>query len=109
MLRYKPEGFNARMPGSKQLQRVALSSLGPFHSIGGDGHQKLNNQALRMGNIGLEIYAFKDQYSGFIPGKIVCLLSARKEAAIGHVYLDMVKSVDGEWRNHNPISAIFSS
>lgn len=96
MLQYKPEGFDVRMPGTEQLQRVMLSSLGLFRSLGGDDHQKLNNQALRMGNIGLKIYTFKDQYCGLIPGKIVCLPSVRKEAAIGHVYLDMVESVGGE-------------
>ncbi|TEB21975.1 hypothetical protein FA13DRAFT_1671170, partial [Coprinellus micaceus] len=91
-----PEGFTLREPGSKKklLPRVALLSFGPFHEISADGHEKLNAQALRMGDISLPIYAYRDKWSGFIL-KLLLLPDSRLSGAIGHVYLDLVEEYGG--------------
>ncbi|KAJ3498047.1 hypothetical protein NMY22_g19640 [Coprinellus aureogranulatus] len=91
-----PEGFELRLPGKKKklLVRVALFSFGPFHEISADGHEKLNSQALRMGDISLPIYAYRDKWSGYIL-KIQLLPDTRKSAAIGHLYLDLVEEYGG--------------
>ncbi|KAF6744660.1 hypothetical protein DFP72DRAFT_825334 [Ephemerocybe angulata] len=91
-----PEGFEERRPGAprKEIPRVGLVSLGPFHEISADGHEKLNSQALQMGDISLPIYAYRDKWSGYIL-KIIVIPDARKAAPLAHVYLDLVREYSG--------------
>jgi hypothetical protein len=57
---YYPDGFDLRFPGQKKrpTPRTALFSLGPFNEVSADGHEKLGQQALRMGDLSLPIYAY---------------------------------------------------
>ncbi|KAJ3562110.1 hypothetical protein NP233_g9781 [Leucocoprinus birnbaumii] len=91
-----PEGFNLRFPGgrSKWVRRQPLQSIGPFREISADGHEKLNSQALKMGSLSLPIYGYRDKWSGMIL-QLCVLPDARKAAAIGHVYLDLVSKIGG--------------
>jgi hypothetical protein len=85
------EEFDSRFVGSKDaIDRVPLNCLGPWHQLHADGHEKLGNQALEMGGVGLPIYAYKDQYSTFVPLMRV-LPSVRFENTIGHLYLDLAE------------------
>lgn len=89
-----PEGFDRRFPGRmKQISRQPLTSVGPFREISADGHEKLNKQALRMGNLSIPIYAYRDKWSGYIL-KLCAIPDARRAAGVGHVYLDLVD----EWK-----------
>ncbi|KAG2345670.1 hypothetical protein BDR05DRAFT_946703 [Suillus weaverae] len=69
---------------------VSLDCLGPWHQQHADGHEKLSAQALRMGDITLPIYAFKDQFSTFVP-YMCCLPNVRLSNVIGHVFLDLIE------------------
>ncbi|KAG1739727.1 hypothetical protein EDB19DRAFT_1635630 [Suillus lakei] len=83
--------FDARFVGSKDaIDCVPLDCLGPWHQQHADGHEKLSAQALRMGDITLPIYAFKDQFSTFVP-YMCCLPNVRLSNVIGHVFLDLVE------------------
>jgi hypothetical protein len=83
--------FDARFVGSKDaIDRVPLDCLGPWHQQHADGHEKLAAQALRMGNVTLPIYAFKDQFSTFVPYMRV-LPNVRLSNIIGHAFLDFVE------------------
>lgn len=90
MLELCPEGFDKRFPGSHRLVRVPLTAYGPFHEISGDGHLKLNSQALKMGPVGLPIYGMKDKWSACVP-LLVTAPNVQTEAAIAHLYLDFVE------------------
>ncbi|EAU92437.1 hypothetical protein CC1G_00656 [Coprinopsis cinerea okayama7 len=96
MHRVAPEGFDKRFPGKRKglIPRTALLSIGPFREVSGDGHEKLNAQALQMGSIGLSIYAYRDKFSGFLL-KIDVLPNIRKSAAMGYVYLDLIYEYKG--------------
>lgn len=86
------EEFDKRFVGSHDaLDRVPLNCLGPWHQIHSDGHEKLASQALMMGDITLPIYAFKDQYSTFVPMMDV-LPNVRLGTTIGHYFLDFVET-----------------
>lgn len=79
------------MPGSKQkIVRVPLIALGPFFEVSADRHEKLNAQALWMGDLNLPIYAYCDKWSGYLL-KITVMPNSQTAAAIGHLYLDLVK------------------
>ncbi|KAJ7611189.1 hypothetical protein FB45DRAFT_677374, partial [Roridomyces roridus] len=60
MHREVPLGAALRYPGRRKstTPRTPLSSLGPFHEISSDGHEKLGAQALQMGGIGLSLQLF---------------------------------------------------
>jgi hypothetical protein len=92
-----PEGFLKRQPGSKQqdIARVALVSIGPFHEVSADGHEKLNGQALRMGDISLPIYGYRDKWSGYLL-KLLVLPDSRNAAPLAYVYLDLIEEYGGE-------------
>ena len=84
--------FNARFVGMKgRLNQVLLISFGPWHQFHADGHEKLSHQALGMGeDASLPIYAFKDQFSSFVP--YMCVLpDVRHTRTVGHVFLDLVE------------------
>ncbi|KAG1764960.1 hypothetical protein EV702DRAFT_927335, partial [Suillus placidus] len=81
--------FDGRFVGSKDaIDRVPIVCLGPWHQQHAD--EKLCAQALRMWDITLPIYAFKDQFSTFVP-YMRCLPSVRLSNVIGHVFLDLVE------------------
>ncbi|KAK7058137.1 hypothetical protein R3P38DRAFT_3547593 [Favolaschia claudopus] len=84
-------GFTLRFPGHKKelIPRVALSSLGPFHELSADGHEKLSSQALQMGELSLPIYAYKDKWADFLL-LLRLIPNARTAAALGHLFLDFV-------------------
>lgn len=80
------------MVGSKTgIVRVPLNCLGPWHQLHWDGHEKIGVQALDMGDVGLPIYAGKDQFSTFVPIMRV-IPNVRLGDAIGHLFLDMVEN-----------------
>lgn len=88
--------FILRLPGHKgQIERVPLDCLGPWHQQHGDGHEKLSDKALNMGDVSLPMYSFKDQFSDFVP--ILRLLpNVRLEVIIGHLFLDYVEEYGSE-------------
>ncbi|KAJ7668107.1 hypothetical protein B0H17DRAFT_1142574 [Mycena rosella] len=50
MHQLQPLGAEHRFPGNKKkVFRQPLSALGPFHEVSSDGHEKLGQQALKMG------------------------------------------------------------
>ncbi|KAF8132928.1 hypothetical protein EV363DRAFT_1397838 [Boletus edulis] len=59
--------------GSRRVVQTPLCAIGPNHQHHADRFAKLNSQALRMGEVGLDIYAIKDQWN-----------------TIGHVHLDCI-------------------
>ncbi|KAJ6556997.1 hypothetical protein DFH09DRAFT_1084343 [Mycena vulgaris] len=85
-------GFTLRFPGHKKqlIPRVGLSSLGPFHEICADGHEKLSAQALQMGELSLPMYGYKDKYTDFLE-TLKLLPNSRTAAAGGHIFLDFVE------------------
>lgn len=93
---YYPEGFDLRFPGKKKrpTPRTALFSLGPFNEVSADGHEKLGQQALRMGDLSLPIYAYKDKWSDDLL-KINLVPNSRSPGTIGHLFLDFVEESGG--------------
>lgn len=69
---------------------MPLNCLGPWHQLHWDGHKKIGVQALNMGEVGLPIYAGKDQFLSFVPIMQV-ILNVRLRVTIGHFFLDMVE------------------
>jgi hypothetical protein len=95
MQQHIPEGFDRRLPGNtKRKNRKPLTSIGPFREVSADGHEKLNRQALEMGDLNIPIYAYRDKWSGFIL-KLSAIPDSRQIGAIGHVYLDLIQEWDG--------------
>lgn len=90
-------GFTLRFPGHKKdvIPRVGLSAIGPFHEVSADGHEKLSQSALQMGEIGLPIYAYKDKWSDYLL-MLRLLPNSRTAAAIGHLFLDLVEEIGCE-------------
>ncbi len=72
---------------SRKIIRGKLESLGIWHELSVDGHEKLGDKALQMGLVGFHIYGARDKWSGKVLMLIV-LPSSRFAEAIGHVYLD---------------------
>jgi hypothetical protein len=93
-----PDGFDKRFPGHNkpQIPRSPLRSSGPFHEISADGHEKLSELALRMGDIGLPIYGFKDKWSDVVL-KLVCVPNCRTIGPVAHLYLDLVEEHGGKF------------
>ncbi|KAJ7599776.1 hypothetical protein C8J56DRAFT_999559 [Mycena floridula] len=91
---YFPLGFEKRFPGQKKstIPHVGLTAIGPFHEISADGHEKLGALALKMGDIGLPIYGYKDKWSDVLV-KLIVVPDCRTAAAVGHIYLDFVEEV----------------
>jgi hypothetical protein len=92
-----PAGFDIRFPGKKKSQtpRVPIFSLGPFYEVSADGHEKIAQQALKMGDIGLPIYAYKDKWSDML-AKICLVPNIRKPGPIGHLFLDFAEEIGGQ-------------
>ncbi|KAL0957505.1 hypothetical protein HGRIS_001298 [Hohenbuehelia grisea] len=83
--------FDKRMIGLKdRIERVPLNCLGPWHQLHCDGHERLNSQALAMGSVSLPIYAFKDQFSTFVP-LLDLVPNVRNQQTICHLFLDLVE------------------
>lgn len=52
-------------------------------------------QGLRLGgNVGLPVYAYKDQFASFVPMLLV-VPNARDQYIIAHVYLDLIENSGG--------------
>lgn len=85
------EEFDARFVGAKaKLFRRPLYALGPMHQIHSDGHEKLGSQALQLGgNVGIDYYGYKDQFSSLNPMMRV-VPNSRDRVVIAHLYLDFV-------------------
>jgi hypothetical protein len=96
MHEHASEGFDIRFPGRRRelLTRRPLTAIGPFHEVSSDGHEKLAQQALGMGDIGLPIYAYKDKWSDTLL-KISVIPNCRTAGAIGHLYLDLISEIGG--------------
>lgn len=87
--------LDARFPGKKKIPRKKLYSIGVFDEVSADGHEKLGEQALQMGEgIGIPIYGFKDKFSNAALFFVV-VPNARLATTISHVYLDFVQSFGG--------------
>lgn len=93
---HAPEGLSARFPGARAIPRSKLSAIGPFHQDHSDGHDKLNAQALQMGDVALPIYGTKDQWSGCIK-HLVTIPDNRLATTIGHVHLDCIEKFLGNY------------
>lgn len=78
------------------IVRVPLDALGPWHKKHFDGHEKLNGQALGMGELQFGIYAGKDGYSSHCSAMRV-MPNVRSEEAIAHFFLDMTEAYDCKW------------
>lgn len=91
---HAPAGLAQRFPGSRAIQRSNLNAIGPFHQDHSDGHDKLNSQALKMGEVALPIYGIKDQNTSFIK-HFVTVPNNRLAETIGHVHLDCVEKYQG--------------
>lgn len=91
-----PDGFDKRFPGHNKPRttRTPLHSCGPFHEISADGHEKLSELALRMGDIGIPIYGFKDKWTDMVL-KLVCVPNCRTLGPVAHLYLDLVEEQEG--------------
>ncbi|TDL15499.1 hypothetical protein BD410DRAFT_845149 [Rickenella mellea] len=86
------DGMNKHFPGARKIRRTALKSLGVFQEVNGDGHAKLDEQALRMGaGLGLPIYGLRDKFSGAILWLVV-VPNDRLAVTIGHVYCDFIEA-----------------
>jgi hypothetical protein len=91
MLEHFEAGFNLRYPGKKStIVCHSLSAIGPWHEVSSDGHEKLSALALRMGDIGLPIYAYKDKWTANLL-KITVVPNCRTAGAIGHLFLDFLE------------------
>jgi hypothetical protein len=104
-----PEGPEIRFPGHNKTKilRRPLSALGPFHEVSSDGHEKLGTQALKMGDISLPIYGWKDKWTAYLL-KLNVVPESRTNAAIGHLFLDFVEEIGGKSNCHVQISASHS-
>ncbi|KAJ3542600.1 hypothetical protein NMY22_g3454 [Coprinellus aureogranulatus] len=92
-----PEGFDIRFPGNVRKAkhpRRPNNSAGPYREVSADGYEKLNSQALRMGDISLPVYMYREKWSGAI-AKLNFLPDSRTAAALGHVFLDLVEELKG--------------
>ncbi|KAJ7687071.1 hypothetical protein B0H14DRAFT_3101474 [Mycena olivaceomarginata] len=91
-----PEGPEIRFPGHNKTKilRRPLSALGPFHEVSSDGHEKLGTQALKMGDISLPIYGWKDKWTAYLL-KLNVVPESRTNAVIGHLFLDFVEEIGG--------------
>ncbi|KZV93284.1 hypothetical protein EXIGLDRAFT_788494 [Exidia glandulosa HHB12029] len=89
----QPDVVEARMPGNAP-PRKPLRALGPDHQHHSDGWEKIGALAIRMGGVGVPVYATKDQYSSkYLQGIVVP--NDRLEDVIVHTYLDRVAAVGG--------------
>lgn len=95
MLRNDPEGVDLRYPGRKKIKRAVLSGHGIWQELHCDGHEKLGQQALMMGSVGLPFYGMKDRW-GVAMLYLRVLPNDRLAAAIGHAYLDFVEDYGGQ-------------
>ncbi|THH19591.1 hypothetical protein EW146_g1615 [Bondarzewia mesenterica] len=96
MLAHYPEGFAARFPGRKLsgISRQPLSSIGPFREISGDGHEKLGQFALQMGDISLPIYGFKDKWPSYVL-LLKVIPNCRAAGALAHLFIDLIEMYGG--------------
>lgn len=98
MAQHFPGGAQVRYPGNRQAaktHRSVLSSIGPYHEVAGDGHEKLGSAALDMGGLGLPIYGYREKWSGSVLDLKV-VPDSRSNGTIGHIYLDLVEKLQGK-------------
>ena len=84
--------FDARQPGFKPttVTRTPLNCLGPWHQHHVDGHEKLSKFALRIGEVTLPIYGWRDQFTSVIL-LLITVPNVRLAETCGHLYLDVVE------------------
>ncbi|KAK7454047.1 hypothetical protein VKT23_011560 [Stygiomarasmius scandens] len=87
-----PHGAETRFPGKKVPKPRGHLKLGDgvFQEVHCDGHEKLSAKALRMGDVGMDIYGMRCHSSGRLLHEVV-VPNARCSSTIGHVYLDFVE------------------
>lgn len=86
--------FADRFVGSKRKRkfRTPLNALGPWHQEHQDGHEKMAQQGLNIGDgIHLPIYASKDQFSAYVHA-LVLMPKVRTSMTMAHYYLDLVEA-----------------
>lgn len=88
------EEFAQRFIGFRDnIERTPLNSLGPWHQMHADGHEKLTDKALEMGTVTLPIYGMKDQYSAWV--HYLCVHpNVRLQSSALHIFLDSVEMND---------------
>ncbi|KAL7414945.1 hypothetical protein BDY24DRAFT_350095 [Mrakia frigida] len=92
---YDHDGLSARFPGSGRIRRVpALRSPGFHFEWSGDGHEKLEMKALRMGGCSLPIYGLREKMVGYIM-ILQVVPDVRDQNEVGHVFLDAVAAAGG--------------
>ncbi|KAJ7885240.1 hypothetical protein B0H13DRAFT_2235309 [Mycena leptocephala] len=62
--------------------------------VSSDGHEKIGAQALKMGDVGLPIYGWKDKWTADLL-KMNVVPNCRSNAAIGHLFLDFIEEHGG--------------
>jgi len=68
--------------------------MGPLHQLHFDGHEKLSDQALKIGKgISLSFYGGCCAWSSWVM-ILVLALNVRCEKTIGHIYLDYIIQAD---------------
>ncbi|KAJ7756005.1 hypothetical protein B0H14DRAFT_3512281 [Mycena olivaceomarginata] len=72
----------------KDKVRGQLKALGIMEEVHCDGHEKLGAKALKMGQVGIPIYGFRDHTGIF--HYLTVIPNDREEMTIGHTYLDFV-------------------
>ena len=86
------ESTRARVP------RKALQLMGPLHQLHLDGHEKLSEQALRIGKgISLSFYGARCAWSSRVM-VLVLAPNVRCNKTIGHIYLNYIEQAGyGTW------------
>ncbi len=88
-------GAQNRLPGKHaQKPRGHLTAIGVFQEVHCDGHEKLSQRALEIGDgIGIDIYGMRDHTGRIHRLKVVP--NARNSDTIGHFYLDFAEEYKG--------------
>ncbi|ESK87185.1 hypothetical protein Moror_5856 [Moniliophthora roreri MCA 2997] len=93
MLKSFSHGAKMRFPGKQKprpLQGKLQRGDGPFHEVHCDGHEKLNQQALCMGEVSIDQYRMRDHSSGRILSQVV-VPNAQCSSTVAHIYLDYIE------------------
>lgn len=99
-----PEGAELRRPdlNRRLLERQPLRALGPYHQHHADGHEKMADAALKMGDFAFPIYGIRDQWTGYLhaleclPNARDRLPNARDRVGVADVFLRSVESTGSQ-------------
>lgn len=84
--------FVHRWPKNRQnIKHTPLSAPGPWYQVHCDGHEKMSAAGLQLGTVGINVYAFNDQWSSNDLYMVVAP-NVRKSDIIGHIFLDFMQA-----------------